>query len=76
MDERVEKNVDSLIVIPNERLLSLLDVDCSMANVFAFANDFVMNVVASCAENINVSTHVNLEFEDRTRATLWDRRIN
>jgi hypothetical protein len=47
-----------------------------MANVFAFSNDFVMNVVASCAENINVGTHVSLEFEDRTHATLWDRRIN
>jgi len=76
MDERVEKNVGSLIVISKKRLLSLFDVDCSMANVFAFANDFVMNVVASIAENINVSTHVNLEFEDRTRATLWDRRIS
>lgn len=60
----LEKNVDSLIVVPNERMVSFLNADCSMKDAFLFANDFVKRVVESIAETVNLSTRGKLEFED------------
>ena len=60
----LEKNVDSLTVLPNERMLSFLNDDCSLKDAFGFANDFVKRVVVRFAETIKLNTHGNLEFED------------
>jgi cell division protein FtsZ len=60
----LEANVDSLIVILNEKLLEVLGDDISQDEAFAHANDVLKNAVGGIAEIINVPGHVNVDFED------------
>ena len=59
-----EANVDSLIVVLNEKLLDVLGDDISQDEAFAHANDVLKNAVGGIAEIINVPGHVNVDFED------------
>ena len=60
----LEANVDSLIVVLNEKLLEVLGDDISQEEAFAQANDVLKNAVGGIAEIINVPGHVNVDFED------------
>ncbi len=60
----LEANVDSLIVILNEKLLEVLGDDITQDQAFAHANDVLKNAVGGIAEIINVPGHVNVDFED------------
>jgi cell division protein FtsZ len=60
----LEANVDSLIVVLNEKLLDVLGDDISQDEAFAHANDVLKNAVGGIAEIINVPGHVNVDFED------------
>ena len=60
----LEANVDSLIVVLNERLLEVLGEDATEEQGFAAANDVLKNAVGGIAEIINVKGHVNVDFED------------
>ena len=60
----LEANVDSLIVVLNEKLLEVLGDDVSQDDAFAHANDVLKNAVGGIAEIINVPGHVNVDFED------------
>jgi cell division protein FtsZ len=60
----LEANVDSLIVVLNEKLLEVLGDDVSQDEAFAHANDVLKNAVGGIAEIINVPGHVNVDFED------------
>ncbi|MBP6483912.1 MAG: cell division protein FtsZ [Rhodoferax sp.] len=60
----LEANVDSLIVVLNEKLLDVLGDDVSQDEAFAHANDVLKNAVGGIAEIINVPGHVNVDFED------------
>jgi cell division protein FtsZ len=60
----LEANVDSLIVVLNEKLLEVLGDDVSQEDAFAHANDVLKNAVGGIAEIINVPGHVNVDFED------------
>ncbi len=60
----LEANVDSLIVVLNEKLLDVLGEDASQEEAFAQANDVLKNAVGGIAEIINVPGHVNVDFED------------
>jgi len=60
----LEENVDSLIVILNEKLLEVLGDDISEDEAFAQANDVLKNAVGGIAEIINMPGHVNVDFED------------
>ena len=57
-------NVDSLIVVLNEKLLEVLGDDVTQDEAFAHANDVLKNAVGGIAEIINVPGHVNVDFED------------
>ena len=56
--------VDSLIVIPNERLKSVSETRITLANAFAIADDVLRQGVQSISELINVTGVVNLDFAD------------
>ena len=56
--------VDSLIVIPNERLKSVSETRITLANAFAIADDVLRQGVQSISELINVTGMVNLDFAD------------
>ncbi len=60
----LEANVDSLIVVLNEKLLEVLGDDISQEEAFAQANDVLRNAVGGIAEIINEYGHVNVDFED------------
>ncbi|MGB3069518.1 MAG: cell division protein FtsZ [Ottowia sp.] len=60
----LEANVDSLIVVLNEKLLEVLGDEITQDEAFAHANDVLKNAVGGIAEIINVPGHVNVDFED------------
>jgi cell division protein FtsZ len=60
----LEANVDSLIVVLNEKLLEVLGDDVTQDQAFSFANDVLKNSVGGIAEIINVEALVNVDFED------------
>ena len=60
----LEANVDSLIVVLNEKLLEVLGDDVTQDAAFAHANDVLKNAVGGIAEIINEYGNVNVDFED------------
>ena len=60
----LEANVDSLIVVLNEKLLEVLGDEVTQDQAFAYANDVLRNSVGGIAEIINVEALVNVDFED------------
>ncbi|MBQ3137554.1 MAG: cell division protein FtsZ [Clostridia bacterium] len=60
----LEKHVDSLIVIPNERLKLLGDKSLSMKDAFGKANDVLWQGVKSISDTIKVPGYINLDFSD------------
>jgi cell division protein FtsZ len=60
----LEANVDSLIVVLNEKLLEVLGDEITQDEAFAQANDVLKNAVGGIAEIINVPGLLNVDFED------------
>ncbi|MGD8910135.1 MAG: cell division protein FtsZ [Chromatiales bacterium] len=58
------KNVDSLITIPNEKLLAVLGKEMSLLNAFKTANDVLLNAVQGIAELITRPGLINVDFAD------------
>ena len=58
------KSVDSLIVIPNERLKYVTDQKISMRNAFEIADDVLRQAIQSISDLINVPGVINLDFAD------------
>lgn len=56
--------VDSLITIPNQRLLAVLGEHTSMLNAFAAANDVLLGAVQGIAELITRPGLINVDFAD------------
>lgn len=56
--------VDSLIVVLNQNLFSVMDEDASLEDAFKRADDVLNNAVAGIAEIINVPGLVNVDFAD------------
>lgn len=61
--EALSEHVDSLIVILNEKLEEIYEDD-SMVEWLQHADDVLNNAVAGIAEIINVSGHINVDFND------------
>jgi cell division protein FtsZ len=62
--EELAQNVDSVIVILNERLEEVLSEDVSMKEAFSAADDVLKNAVAGISEIINIPGLVNVDFQD------------
>jgi len=62
--EALSNHVDSLIVIPNEKLMQVLGDDISMLDAFKAANGVLHGAVAGIAEVINCPGLVNVDFAD------------
>ncbi|MGB4812958.1 MAG: cell division protein FtsZ [Methylophilaceae bacterium] len=62
--EELSKYVDSLIVIPNEKLMEVLGEDVPFLEAFRAANDVLHNAVSGIAEIINCPGLVNVDFAD------------
>jgi cell division protein FtsZ len=62
--ERLAENVDSLIVILNDKLIETLGEEIAVLDAFKAADDVLKNAVGGIAEIINVEGLVNVDFED------------
>ena len=60
----LEANVDSLIVVLNEKLLEVLGDDVTQEEAFGHANDVLRNAVGGISDIIHVPGLVNVDFED------------
>jgi cell division protein FtsZ len=62
--EALSRHVDSLIVIPNEKLMQVLGEEVSMLDAFKAANGVLHGAVAGIAEVINCPGMINVDFAD------------
>lgn len=62
--ENLSQAVDSLITIPNERLLSVLGKGISLLEAFKAANDVLLGAVQGIAELITRPGLINVDFAD------------
>jgi cell division protein FtsZ len=62
--EELSRHVDSLIIIPNEKLMEVLGEDVTFMDAFKAANDVLHNAVSGIAEIINCPGLVNVDFAD------------
>jgi cell division protein FtsZ len=62
--EELSKKVDSLIIIPNDKLMEVLGEDVSVLDAYAAANDVLHGAVSGIAEVINNAGLVNVDFAD------------
>ncbi|MCU0869792.1 MAG: cell division protein FtsZ [Burkholderiales bacterium] len=62
--EDLAQHVDSLIVVPNEKLMAVLGDDVSMEDAFRAANGVLHGAVAGIAEVITAPGLVNVDFAD------------
>ncbi len=60
----LSKHVDSLITIPNEKLLSVLGKSISLLDAFKAANDVLLGAVQGIAELITRPGLINVDFAD------------
>ena len=60
----LSEHVDSLITIPNEKLLSVLGERVSLKDAFAAANDVLLGAVQGIAELITRPGMINVDFAD------------
>lgn len=62
----LSKFVDSLVIIPNERLNHISEKPITMFNAFEIADSVLSDGVQSISELINVDEYINLDFADVT----------
>ncbi|WP_136248565.1 cell division protein FtsZ [Halomonas borealis] len=62
--KELSEHVDSLITIPNEKLLSVLGKSASLLTAFSAANDVLLGAVQGIAELITSPGIINVDFAD------------
>ena len=62
--DQLSEFVDSLIVVPNEKLLSVLGKDTSMLEAFSAANDVLLGAVQGISDLIVKPGLINVDFAD------------
>ncbi len=72
--EKLKQNVDTLIVIPNDKLLDIVDRRTSMADALKKADEVLQQGVRGITDLINVPSLINLDFAD-VRTVMQDKGI-
>ena len=62
--EKLKANVDTLLIIPNERLSMICDEEITTQNAFNMADDVLKLGVQSIAELVTLPGEINLDFAD------------
>lgn len=60
----LKEYVDTLIVIPNQRLLTIVPVDTPLEKAFRFADEILFNATKGISDLITIPGLVNLDFAD------------
>lgn len=61
---RLKEHADTLIVIPNDRLLQIVDKRVPLTNAFALADDVLRQGIQGISELITIPGLINLDFAD------------
>lgn len=72
--EVIKKEVDTLIVIPNQKLLDVVDQHVSMIDAFALINDVLGLSVKGISDIITKPGHINVDFAD-VKTIMKDRGL-
>ncbi len=62
--EKIKDNVDTLIVIPNDKLLEIVDRRTTMPDALKKADEVLQQAVQGITDLINVPSVINLDFAD------------
>ncbi len=62
--EALKENVDTLIVIPNEKLLQVAGKDTPMIDTFKMADEILLQAVKGISDLITIPGLINLDFAD------------
>ena len=62
--EELEAHVDSLIVIPNEKLFNIVEKRTTLLEGFKLADEVLLHAIKSISDLINVPGLINLDFAD------------
>ncbi|MDB2446992.1 cell division protein FtsZ [bacterium] len=62
--ERIRENVDTLIVIPNQRLLQIATPQTTMSEAFTMADNVLVDAVKGISDIINIPGTINVDFAD------------
>ncbi len=62
--ETIKATADTLLIIPNQKLLEVVDEKVSMIDAFSMINDVLNQSVRSISEIITRSGHINVDFAD------------
>ncbi len=72
--EELGQYVDSLLVIPNERLKMVSDTRITLANAFSQADEILLRGVQSISDLINQTGFINIDFADIR--SYWRSRVS
>ena len=72
--EKLKENVDTLIVIPNDRLLEIVDRRTTMPDALKKADEVLQQAVQGITDLINVPGLINLDFAD-VQTVMTDKGI-
>jgi cell division protein FtsZ len=68
---RLRERADSIIVIPNERLLSMCDANVSIEAAFSMVDNVLLESIQGISDVITHSGNINLDFND-VKATMHE----
>lgn len=72
----LRRHVDTLLVIPNQRLLGIVDKSTPLLEAFKVADDVLRQAIQGIADLITTAGHVNVDFADvRTVMTFTGRAV-
>jgi len=72
----LRRHVDTLLVIPNQRLLGIVDKSTPLLEAFKVADDVLRQAIQGIADVITTAGHVNVDFADvRTVMTYTGRAV-
>lgn len=72
--EELQKSVDTLIMIPNQKLLQIVDKKTTIPDAFRKADEILQQAVQGITDLINVNALINLDFAD-VRTVMKDKGI-
>jgi cell division protein FtsZ len=62
--EELKKNVDAIIVVPNDRLMSMVSKDTTAKSAFAICDDILRQAVEGISDLITTPGTINIDFAD------------
>ncbi len=72
--EKLQASVDSLVIIPNDNIMKVVDEKVTISNAFKMVDEVLSNSVQGICDIITNVADVNVDFAD-VRATMSDKGI-